>query len=42
MNFGKLREFFVHNMPSKKNLLHFLHRYNGFGEMSRILLPQEN
>jgi len=42
MNFGKLREVFVHNMPRKKNLLHVLHRYNFFGEMSRIPLPQEN
>ena len=42
MNFGKLREVIVQNMPSKKNLLQFLHRCHGLREMSRILLPQEN
>ena len=42
MNFGKLREVFVRNMPRKKNLFHFLHRYHGFEEMSKISLPQEN
>jgi len=42
MNFGKLREVFVQNMLRNKNLLHFLHRYNFFGEISRIPLPQEN
>ena len=42
MNFGKLREGFVQNMPRKKNLLHFFHRCHGLREMSRILLPQEN
>ena len=36
MNFGKLREVFVQNMPKKKNLLHFLHRCHGFREMSKI------
>ena len=36
MNFGKLREVFVHNMPRKKNLLHFLHRCHGLREMSKI------
>ena len=36
MNFGKLREVFVHNMPKKKNLLHFLHRCHGLREMSKI------
>ena len=36
MNFGKMREFFVHSIPRKKNLLHFVHRYNGFGEILRI------
>ena len=36
MNFGKLREVFVHNMPKKKNLFHFLHRCHGLREMSKI------
>ena len=36
MNFGNLREVFVHNMPNKKNLLHCLHRCHGFREMSKI------
>ena len=36
MNFGKLREVFVHNMPRKKNLFHFLHRCHGLREMSKI------
>ena len=39
MNFGKLREVFVHNMPKKKNLLHFLHRCHGFREMSKLQSP---
>ena len=38
MNFGKLREVFVHNMPKKKNL-HFLHRCHGFREMSELQSP---
>ena len=36
MNFANLREGFVHNMPKKKNLLHFLHRCHGLREMSKI------
>ena len=36
MNFSKLREVFVQNMPRKKNLFHFLHRYHGLREMSKI------
>ena len=36
MNFGKLREIFVNNVPKKKNLLHFLHRCHGFREMSKL------
>ena len=36
MNFSKPREVFVHNMPRKKNLLHFFHRCHGFKEMSKI------
>ena len=36
MNFRKLREVFVQNMPRKKNLLHFLHRCHGFREMSKL------
>ena len=42
MNFWKLREVIVHNMPRKKNLLHFLHRCHGLREMSKIQSPQEN
>ena len=42
MNFGKLREVFVHNIPRNKNLFQFLHRYHGFVAMSKIPLPQEN
>ena len=36
MNFGKLREVFVQNMPRKKNLLQILHRCHGFREMEKI------
>ena len=39
MNLGNLREVFVHNMPKKKNLLHFLHRCHGFREMSKLQSP---
>jgi len=37
-----MREGSVQNMPRKKKILQFLYRYNGFGEMSRIPLPEEN
>ena len=36
MNFSKLTEVFVHNIPRKKNLFHFLHRCHGLREMSKI------
>ena len=39
MNFGKLREVFVQNIPKKKNLLHFLHMCHGFREMSKLQSP---
>ena len=39
MHFGKLREVFVHNMPKKKNLLHFLHKCHGFRQMSKLQSP---
>jgi len=42
MNLGKMREIFVQNRPRKKMLLHFLHKFHGFREMSKIQLPQEN
>ena len=42
MNFGKLREVFVQNIPNKKKLLHVFHRCHCVREMSRIPLPQEN
>ena len=31
-----MREVFVHNVPKKKNLLHFLHRCHGFIETSKL------
>jgi len=39
MNFGNMREVFVHKFPRKKNLLHFLHKCHGFKEMSKIQSP---
>jgi len=42
MNLEKLREVFVHNRPRKKKIIHFLHRFHGFEEMSKIQLPREN
>ena len=36
MNFAKLGEVFIRNIPWKKNLLHFLHKCHGFREMSKI------
>jgi len=38
MNLGKLREFFFQNRPKKKNLLQFLHRCHGLGEMSKNIV----
>ena len=42
MNLETLIEVFVHHRSKKKNLLHFLHRYHGLGEMSKIQVSQEN
>jgi len=36
INLENMRDFFVHNRPSKKNLLEFLHKFHGFREMSKI------
>jgi len=35
MNLKKVREIFSHNRLEKKNLIPFLHRSHGLGEMSK-------
>jgi len=42
MNLTKTRRVFVHHIPKKKNLLHFLHRSNGLEKCPNNHLPQES
>jgi len=41
MNLTNVTNYSVHNSPRMKNLLQFLHKCYGFGEMSKIQLLQE-
>ena len=38
MNLTNMREVFFHNLPKKKNLFQFLHKFHGLGEMSKTSL----
>jgi len=38
MNLKKVREAFVHHLPKKKNIFHFLHRFHILGEILKTSL----